>query len=79
MNSLKILVLFGAIFSVATAADDVIDTVIVATSNCEYCGMTFTGTISIKVRVNFIKLLAEVPGFAREAKENYVIEIIISI
>ncbi len=44
--------LFFAIFAVCVASAfsaDVIEQVIVATSNCNECGMTFFGTISIKV------------------------------
>jgi hypothetical protein len=39
--------IFGA-FAVCKAAE-VIDSVEVYTANCNDCGMTFTGTISIKV------------------------------
>ncbi len=51
--------LFFAIFAAlvaASVADDVIREVIVATSNCHECGMTFFGTISIKVLYTLVPI-----------------------
>lgn len=49
--STKLVLAFSILtFAVATIAkEDIVDQVIVATSNCEDCGMTFFGTISLKV------------------------------
>jgi len=51
MNSLKILLFLAAVVVGTVSCADRIRDVVVATSNCAYCGMTFTGTISIKVKV----------------------------
>ena len=51
MTTKLVLAIAVVTFAVANvvAKEDVIDQVIVATSNCNECGMTFFGTISIKV------------------------------
>jgi hypothetical protein len=50
MVSIKLRLALLVAFSAAVSSKDVIDQLVVATSDCYQCGMTFFGTISIKVR-----------------------------
>ena len=71
---LTILVVTMAATSDVVSANDVINEVIVATSACTDCGMTFFGTISIKVKSStvwpdLLKSLGQ--KFTRVCKQNW--------
>ena len=51
MVSVKLALAILVAFSAVVSSKDVIDQLVVATSDCYQCGMTFFGTISIKVRI----------------------------
>jgi hypothetical protein len=63
MVSSKLCFAILAVFVASAFSADVIEQVIVATSNCNECGMTFFGTISIKVSVQSKHLQSQSKSF----------------